>query len=198
MTAREHAHRLLAAGVGPLALAAAPCASAKTIADCPPLDMPAPPPRVVEAIEARRRRRCRCPTSRRAAAAAARRRPAPPPRRRAGAGRARAGRRSRAADRAAEAGRRSRRPPPTLQTTPAAAEGEVERAIRAHARRARPPISNRIDYRGAERRRAGRSTTPRSGSSRQAEDALRAKNLVFAQQPGRQGASPLAAQLAGR
>ena len=87
-------------------------------------------------------------------------------------------------------------PPSTLQTTPATAEGEVERGDSRVARRARPAISTasttavlnadaRTQYDTAKR------------FIRQAEDALRAKNLVFAKSLADKAAA-LAAQLGGR
>ena len=98
---------------------------------CPPLDVPAPPPRVSSRSKPRRRSRCRSPEE-----------PArtPPPRsrpRRAASSRREPNRRSRsrrrpnAAGRGAEAGRGAGQPPTTLQTTPPSRKAKLERGIRA-------------------------------------------------------------------
>jgi hypothetical protein len=72
------------------------------------------------------------------------------------------------------------RPPTILQTTPAAAEGEVERSIRASLQRASADL-NRIDYRALNADARTQYDTAKRWV-RQADDAIRAKNLVFAEE----------------
>ena len=84
----------------------------------------------------------------------------------------------------AKALRNRRRPlkptPPTstLQTTPATAEGVVERAIRASLARATADL-NRIDYRVLNADARTQYDTAKRFIS-QADGAMRSKNLVFA------------------
>jgi hypothetical protein len=86
-------------------------------------------------------------------------------------------------------------PPTALQTTPAAAEGEVERAIRVTLSRATTDL-NRVDYRGLNKDARNQYDTAK-GWAQKAEDAMRAKNLLFAKTLADKAAD-LAAQLAGR
>jgi outer membrane biosynthesis protein TonB len=85
------------------------------------------------------------------------------------------------------------KPPTLLQTTPATAEGEVERGIRATLTRAASDL-NRVD---AARLNADARTQYDTAKSfiRQADAAVRAKNLVFAKNLADK-AAVLAAQLA--
>ena len=85
------------------------------------------------------------------------------------------------------------KPPTLLQTTPATAEGEVERGIRATLTRATTDL-NRVD---AARLNADARTQYDTAKSfiRQADAAVRAKNLVFAKNLADK-AAVLAAQLA--
>lgn len=85
--------------------------------------------------------------------------------------------------------------PSTLQTTPATAEGEVERTIRASLQRANTDL-NRIDYRVLNADAKTQYDTAKR-FIRQADEALRAKNLVFAKTVAEK-AVVLAAQLGGR
>jgi hypothetical protein len=87
------------------------------------------------------------------------------------------------------------RPPTTLQTTPPTAEGDVERGIRASLSRASSDL-NRIDYRVLNADARTQYDTAKR-FMRQADDAMRAKNLVFAKNLADKAAT-LAAQLAGR
>jgi outer membrane biosynthesis protein TonB len=87
------------------------------------------------------------------------------------------------------------KPPTTLQTTPATAEGVVERAIRASLRRATTDL-NRIDYRALNADARTQYDTAKRFIS-QADGAIRSKNLVFAKNLADKAAA-LAAQLAGR
>jgi hypothetical protein len=86
-------------------------------------------------------------------------------------------------------------PTTTLQTTPATAEGEVERGIRASLTRATTNL-NRIDYRVLNADARTQYDTAKR-FIRQADDAIRSKNLVFAKTLADKAAA-LAAQLGGR
>jgi len=87
-------------------------------------------------------------------------------------------------------------PPPTvLQTTPATAEGEVERAIRGTMARASADL-NRIDYR-ALNNEARTQYDMAKRFVQQADAALREKNHQFARTLADK-AAVIAAQLAGR
>jgi hypothetical protein len=85
------------------------------------------------------------------------------------------------------------KPPPLLQTTPATAEGETERIIHATLTRAAADL-NRVD---AARLNPDARTQYDTAKSfiRQADAAVRAKNLVFAKNLADK-AAVLAAQLA--
>jgi hypothetical protein len=86
-------------------------------------------------------------------------------------------------------------PPTTLQTTPSQAEGEVERSIRIVLTKASNDL-NRVDYRGLN----ADARTQYDQAKRfvqQADEALKAKNLVFARNLADKAAT-MAAQLAGR
>jgi hypothetical protein len=86
-------------------------------------------------------------------------------------------------------------PPAPLQTTPATAEGEVERAIRASLTKANADL-NRIDYRALNRDARTQYDTAKRFIL-QSERALHEKNLSFAKSVADKAAA-LAAQLAGR
>jgi outer membrane biosynthesis protein TonB len=85
--------------------------------------------------------------------------------------------------------------PPTLQMAPATAEGELERSIRASLVRADADLS-RVDYRALNADARTQYDTAKR-FVRQAADAIRMKNLVFAKNLADKAAT-LAAQLAGR
>jgi len=85
------------------------------------------------------------------------------------------------------------RPPTTLQTTPATAEGVVERGIRASLARATADL-NRIDYRVLNADARTQYDTAKRFIS-QADGAIRSKNLLFAKNLADKAAA-LAAQLA--
>jgi hypothetical protein len=87
------------------------------------------------------------------------------------------------------------KPLTTLQTTPAAAEGEVERGIRASIQRANSDL-NRIDYRTLNADARTQYDTAKR-FLQQAEDNIRSKNLVFAKTMAEKAAA-LAVQLAPR
>ena len=87
------------------------------------------------------------------------------------------------------------KPPTTLQTTPATEEGEVERGIRAALMRAAADLS-RINYRALNPDAQTQYDTAKR-FIRQADDAIRSKNLVFAKSFADKAAT-IAAQLGGR
>ena len=87
------------------------------------------------------------------------------------------------------------KPQTTLQTTPAGAEGEVERSIRTTLARAAADLT-RVDYRVLNADARTQYDTAKR-FIQQAEEAIRAKNLVFAKNLADKAAA-LAAQLAGR
>jgi len=173
-------------------------AAAKTTPDAPPLDMPAPPPREVEPSEpeppqpvplvsepARNAPPRARPTPREPAAprAADTPKPAEPPKV------------EPPVIEAPKPPEEPARPPSTLQTTPATAEGEVERGIRASLSRANADL-NRIDYRMLNADAKTQYDTAKR-FIRQADDAMRTKNLVFAKNLADKAAA-LAAQLGGK
>ena len=89
----------------------------------------------------------------------------------------------------------STRPPATLQTTPTGAEAELEKTIRATLGQAGADLA-RVDV----RRLNSDARTQYDTAQRfiaQAEDAVRARNLVFAKSLADKAAA-LAAQLAGK
>ena len=172
--------------------------AAKTTPDAPPLDMPAPPPREVEPSEPEAPQPVPL-VSEPARNAPPRARPAP---------------REPAAPRTADAPKPAEppkveppvveapkppeepaRPPSTLQTTPATLEGDVERGIRASLTRANADL-NRIDYRMLNADAKTQYDTAKR-FIRQADDAIRTKNLVFAKNLADKAAA-LAAQLGGK
>lgn len=87
------------------------------------------------------------------------------------------------------------KPLTTLQTTPATAEGDVERGIRASLLHANTDL-NRIDYR-ALNADARTQYDMAKRFVRQAEENIRTKNLLLAKTVAEKAAT-IAAQLAGR
>jgi outer membrane biosynthesis protein TonB len=170
-------------------------AAAKTTPDAPPLDMPAPPPREMEPNDAEtpvpvplvsEPARSTPPRPRPAPREQTPRvepprpveppKPEPPP------------------IEPVKPPDEPARPPTTLQTTPATAESEVERGIRESLSRATSAL-NRIDYRALNADAKGQYDTAKRWI-RQADEALRAKNLVMAKDVAAKAAA-LAAQLGG-
>ena len=86
-------------------------------------------------------------------------------------------------------------PPTTLQTAPATAETEVERSVRATMSRASGEL-NRIDYRTLNADARMQYDTAKR-FIQQADDAMKAKNIVYARSLADKAAA-IAAQLAGR
>jgi hypothetical protein len=182
---------LLAAVEAPACISA----HAKSVAEMP-LDMPKPPPRVVEAADPEapppvplpgepvrsNPARVRPPTPRAEVPRPPPEQPKPeaPP-----------------ADivKAPEEPPKPATPPATLQTTPTQREVEVERRVRTMLTQATNDL-NRINYQALNADGRTQYDTVK-GFVRQAEDALRAKNLPFASNLADKAAA-LAAQLGGR
>jgi hypothetical protein len=183
----------LAAGAAPACIRA----HAKTVSEMP-LDMPKPPPRVVEATDPETPQpvplpgepvrsnpaRVRPPTPRAEVPRPPADQPKPPET-------------TPPADvvKAPEEPPKPATPPATLQTTPTQREVEVERRVRAMLTQATNDLS-RINYQALNADGRTQYDTAK-GFVRQAEDALRAKNLPFASNLADKAAA-LAAQLGGR
>jgi hypothetical protein len=166
-------------------------AQAKSVPGAPALDMPPPPPRVVDTTEIEPApvplpdepaRHTPPQTPRRT----------PPPRSDA----------NRQPDQPATPPSDAPKPaaeppkaPPTLQTTPADVEGKEEQSIRALLARANTDLS-RVNYQRLNADARTQYDTAKRFVT-QAEDALRTKNLVFARSVADKAAT-LAAQLAGK
>lgn len=177
---------LLAAGAGACAHG-----QAKTLAELPPLEMPAPPPRVVETIEPPLEP-SQLPDE---PVTPLRPRPTPPPR----ADNPRTPEPPRPVP-PSEPTRTTddspRQPPPTtLQTTPTQREGQVERRVRALIAQATADLS-RVNYQALNTDARNQYDMAKRFAS-QAEDAIRTRNLVFASNLADKAAA-LAAQLLGR
>lgn len=167
---------------------------AKTIVELPPLDMPAPPPRVVEAVEPQQAPVVSLPDE---PHTPVRSRPNPP------AQRADAPRTTEPpktdvvtpeTPKPAEDQPKTT-PPTTLQTTPTQREGEVERRVRISIAQAMNDL-NRVNYQALNADARNQYDTAKRFAT-QAEEALRARNLVFASNLADKAAA-LAAQLLGR
>jgi hypothetical protein len=178
--------------MAPLA-AACTHAQAKTTPDMPALEMPAPPPRDVQPADVEAPPPVPLVTEP-ARNAPARLRPAAPPRTEP----------SKAEPVKPEPApvveppkpaEEPPRPPTTLQTTPATAEGELERGIRASLQRATVDL-NRVDYRALNADARTQYDTAKR-FVQQADEYIRTKNLVFAKNLAEKAAT-IAAQLAGR
>src|SRR5262245_9148388 len=181
--------------------AAAGCthAKAKTSPDVPALDMPAPPPRDIEPSETETPQPATLPAEPARNAIPQRPRPAP----------------ASPAPRPSETARPEPpkpEPPPatpiieapkpdepkpstTLQTMPSGNDGEVERSIRATLARASTDLEH-IDYRRLNADARTQYDTAKS-FVRQADVAIRAKNLVYAKNLAEKAAA-LATQLGGK
>jgi outer membrane biosynthesis protein TonB len=167
-------------------------ARAKTLPTGPPLDVPPPPPRIVLPVETQAEapptpEAIPVPDEPRRPSTSARPRPAPP----------------------VEAPKIAEEPPKappatapatapaatTLQITPAAEQGEVERAIRASMAKAGADL-NKVDYRALNANARTQYDTAKR-FIQQAEDAIRMKNLPFAKNLADKAAA-LAIQLGGQ
>jgi len=168
-------------------------ARAKTVSDLPPLSTPPAPPRVIETVEAAvpppvplieelPRPPVRPPVRQPPRAEAAPRQPEPP--------------KSEAASPEPPAAAEPSKPPATLQTTPAVAEAEVERAIRGVLARANSDL-NRVNVRRLSADARSQMETARR-FIQLSEQALRPpRNLEFARSLADK-AAVLAAQLAAQ
>jgi hypothetical protein len=175
-------------------------AKAAAVADSPPLDMPPPPPRVVETVEGTPlppaplaeeppRQEVRPPVRRTPRADRGGDLPRPD-----------AQKPDTKPEGSAEAPRAVEdqpKPAATLQTTPAVAEGELERTIRGSLSRAAADLG-RVDYRSLSRDGRTQYDTAKRFIE-QAEEAMepRTRNLLFARSLAEK-AQVLAQQLAGR
>jgi hypothetical protein len=196
MTMAKPMHALIPCCAIALSLASAGCMrlSARTAPEPPPLDMPLPPPRVIEAATsnpptpgtlvdapAGGAPSSRRPPPRVEAPKPEPSKPDPPPP---------------AADVSQPPQEPARTPPvTTLQTTPPEREAALEREIRGMLERAASNLS-RVDYRKLNVDAQAQYDLAK-GFALRAEDSLRSKNLVFAQQLAK-NALDIAVQLAGR
>ena len=172
-----------------LSLSGCARAQARTVPEGPPLDIPAPPPREVAILDVEASPAPAPLPEEPARTQPARPRPAAP--------------RAEVAKPEVPVVETERRSdeitktaaPTTLQTTPTGAEGELERAIREALARAAADLA-RIDYRGLNADARSQYDTAKR-FMQQAEDAVRARNLVFGKNLADKAAL-LAAQLGGR
>ena len=166
---------------------------AKTVVELPPLEMPSAPPRVVEAAEPQQVPVIALPDE---ATPTLRPRPAPAPR--AETPRppepAKVEQATTEPPKAPDDTPRTT-PPTTLQTTPTQRDAEIERRVRSLIARATSDLS-RVDYKALNADARNQYDTARRFAT-QAEDALKARNLVFANNLADKAAA-LAAQLPGR
>ncbi len=167
-------------------------AQAKTALELPPLEMPAPPPRDVQPTEVEAPPPLPLVTEP-AHNPPERLRPAPPAK--AEPAKTEPPKPEQAPVEPPKAAEEAPKPLITLQTTPATAEGEVERGIRASLQRATVDL-NRIDYR-ALNTDARTQYDMAKRFVQTAEENIRTKNLVFAKTVADKAAT-IAAQLAGR
>ncbi|MFN7917222.1 MAG: hypothetical protein U0Q55_17900 [Vicinamibacterales bacterium] len=189
-------HRIVSLGVLTLVALCAACAHkpVKAVAELPPLDMPAPPPRVVEVAEPQQPPVVALPDEPRTTI---RTRPAQPAQRT-------------DAPRPAEppktdvivaetpkppADEAPKTPPTTLQTTPTQREAQVERRVNSLIAQAMNDL-NRVNYQALTPDARNQYDTAKRFAT-QAQEALRARNLVFANNLADKAAG-LAAQLLGR
>lgn len=170
-------------------------ANAKTSPQSPPLDIPTAPPHDVEQTDAETPPPVPLPQEP-ARATPSRPRPVPPREQpRAEPPRAEPAKPEPAPVEPPKPEEPPKAPGTTLQTMPTNAEGDVERAIRATLLRANGDLTH-VDYRALNSDARNQYDTAKR-IIRQAEDAVRAKNLVFAKNLADKAAG-IAAQLAGR
>ncbi len=176
----------------PLISAGCHRAHAKTLPESPPLEVPAVPPRQVDPIEVETPQPMPLPEEP-ARTPTPRLRPSPQQTPRAEQPRTEAPKIEQPPVEAPKPEEEPAKPPTLLQTTPPNTEGDLERGIRASLTRAQTDL-NRID---AARLNADARVQYETAKSfiRQAEQAVRAKNLSFAKIVADK-AAVLAAQLA--
>jgi len=178
-----------------LGTAACTKVKAKATPELPPLEMPAPPPRDVDTTEPEPMQPIPL-IAEPAHNAPARPRPAPAREPRAEAPKAETPKTEPAPTEAAPPPSEEPHPPaPTLQTTPAAEERDLERVVRSTMSKANADLS-RVDYRTLNSD-ARTQYDYAKRFIRQAEDAVRAKNLVYAKTVADKAAA-IAAQLTAR
>jgi hypothetical protein len=196
MRRRLYVGLVCAACALPLTSTACAHPKAKTIAELPPLEMPPAPPRDIESNESEPLPPVLLPTEP-ARNTPLRPRPAAPARepRASDAARPEAPRPEATTEADAPKAEETPRAGTTLQTTPPEAEGEVERNIRQTMVRAANDL-NRIDYRVLNADARTQYDTAKS-LIKQAESAVKSKNLVFAKSVADKAAA-LAAQLGGK
>jgi outer membrane biosynthesis protein TonB len=194
-TTPSHVSALLRSCVFALLSVSAACAhtQARTVVELPPLEMPAPPPRVVEANEPPPAPVISLPDEPRTTL-----RPRPAPAQRTEAPRPPEPPKPEPATtepaRPVEDPPRPA-PPTTLQTTPTQRENEVERRVHALIGQALNDL-NHVNYQALNGDARNQYDTAKRFAA-QAEEALRARNLVFANNLADKAAA-LAAQLLGR
>ena len=193
---RRHSRALLqlfAVALASVTLASCAHAVASTTVELPPLEMPEPPPRVVEVIEPEPSLPVvALPEEPRTNV---RSRPLPPrtdlPRQEP----PRTDPVIAETPRPTEDAPKAAPPPTTLQTTPTQREGEVERRIRILVAQARNDL-NRVNYQALNTDARNQYEMAKRFAT-QAEDAVRTRNLMFATNLADKAAG-LAAQLLGR
>jgi len=177
-----------------LSLTSAAChrVHANTLLESPPLEVPAVPPRVVEPIEVETPQPMPLPEEP-PHTPSPRLRPTVPQAPRAEQPRTEPPKTEQPPVEATKPDEEPAKPPALLQTTPPNTEGDLERGIRATLTRAQTDL-NRID---AARLNADARVQYETAKSfiRQAEQAVRAKNLLFAKNLAEKAAA-LAVQLA--
>jgi hypothetical protein len=170
-------------------------AQAKTQPELPPLEVPAPPPRVVQATETAPPPQIALPEGPRTDIRAqpktpptrteAPRSPEPP----------RGDQPPAEPPKVADEPQKPTGPVTTLQTTPAEREGEVDQKVRRLIDKAKSDL-NRVNYQALNADARNQYETAKRFAS-QAEEALRERNLVFASNLADKAAA-LAAQLPNR
>jgi hypothetical protein len=187
---------LCAACAVPLASSACARPKAKAIAELPPLEMPPAPPRDIESTESEPQPPLISLPAEPARNAPPRPRPAPAREPRStDAARPETPKPEPSTENESPKAEESPKPATTLQTTLPENEGEVERGIRLTMQRAQNDL-NRIDYRVLNADARTQYDTAK-GLIKQAESAVKAKNLVFAKSVADKAAA-LAAQLGGK
>jgi len=179
--------------VAALPLISAGChrAHAKTLPESPPLEVPAVPPREVEPIEVETPQPMPLPEEP-ARTPSPRLRPTVPQAPRPESPKTEPPKTEQPVE-ATKPEEEPAKPPALLQTTPPNTEGDLERGIRATLTRAQTDL-NRIDTARLNADARGQYETAKT-FIRQAEQAVRAKNLLFAKSVADKAAA-LAAQLA--
>ncbi len=183
--------QLCVAAVASATLASCAHATSGTVVELPPLEMPEPPPRVVEVIEPETLPVATLPEEPRTSVRSRPAQPArqDPPRQEPPRTDPIVAETPKPADDGPKA------PATTLQTTPTQREGEVERRIRILVAQARNDL-NRVNYQALNTDARNQYEMAKRFAT-QAEEAVRTRNLMFATNLADKAAG-LAAQLLGR